>query len=78
MASSGFCSSGCFQFRELSKTRSICSIQTHTSDFILNTFSNEKPVQFFPGEVLSGDGGMPRERVLQQSLKFSGGVGWQN
>ena len=67
-----------YQFREVSRTRSIYSIETNTTDFIVNTFSNEKPVQFFPGEVLSGVGGVPRERVLQQSLKFSGGVGWQN
>ena len=27
--------------------RTIYSIESHTSDFILNTFSNGKPVQFF-------------------------------
>ena len=25
---------------------------------------------FFPGEVLSGDDGVPRERVLQQNVEF--------
>ena len=29
----------------------------------------------FPGEVLSGGGGVPRERVMLQSFEFSGGVG---
>ena len=31
-------------------------------------------MQFFPGEVLNGGGGVPRERVLQQSFEFSGEV----
>ena len=31
-----------------------------------------------PGEVSSGGGGLPRERVLHQSFEFSGMVGWQN
>ena len=35
------------QFREVSRTRTIYSIETHTNDFILNTFWNGKPVQFF-------------------------------
>ena len=35
------------QFREVSRTRTIYSTKTHTSDFILNTFWNGKPVQFF-------------------------------
>ena len=35
------------QFRELSRTRTIYNTETHTSDFILNTFWNGKPVQFF-------------------------------
>ena len=35
------------QFREVSRTRTIYSTETHTSDFILNTFWNGKPVQFF-------------------------------
>ena len=30
---------------------------------------------FFPGEVLSGGDGVPREQVLQQSSEFSGEVG---
>ena len=29
---------------------------------------------FFPGEVLSGGDGVPREQVLQQSSEFSGEV----
>ena len=32
-------------------------------------------MQFFPGEVLRGDDGAPREQVLQQSSEFSGEVG---
>ena len=59
-----------WQFREISKTRTIYSTETHTSDFILNTFWNGKPAQFFPGEVLSGGDGVPWEEVLQQSLNF--------
>ena len=35
------------QFREVSRTRTIYSTETHTSDFILNTFWNGKPAQFF-------------------------------
>ena len=35
------------QFREVSRTRTIYSTETHTSDFIFNTFWNGKPVQFF-------------------------------
>ena len=35
------------QFREVSRTRTIYSTETHTSDFILNTFWYGKPVQFF-------------------------------
>ena len=35
------------QFREVSRTRTIYSTETHTSHFILNTFWNGKPVQFF-------------------------------
>ena len=35
------------QFRQVSRTRTIYSTETHTSDFILNTFWNGKPVQFF-------------------------------
>ena len=31
-------------------------------------------MQFFPGEVLSGGDGVPREQVLQQSSEFSGDV----
>ena len=31
---------------EISRTRTIYSTETHTSDFILNTFRNGKPVQF--------------------------------
>ena len=31
-------------------------------------------MQFFPGEVLNGGGGVPRDQVLQQSLEFFGEV----
>ena len=61
--------------REVSRTRTIYSTETHTSGFILNTFRYGKPVQFFPGEVLSVSDGEPREQVLQQSSEFSGEVG---
>ena len=54
------------QFREVSRTRTIYSTETHTSNFILAVF---------PGEVLRGDDGVPREQVLQQSSEFSGEVG---
>ena len=65
------------QFREVSWTRTIYSTETHTSDFILNTFRNGQAVHFFfsPGEVLSGGDGVPREQVLQQSSEFSVEVG---
>ena len=33
--------------REVSRTRTTYSTETHTSDFILNTFWSGKPVQFF-------------------------------
>ena len=35
------------QFGDVSRTRTIYSTETHTSHFILNTFWNGKPVQFF-------------------------------
>ena len=35
------------QFREVSRTRTTHSTETHTSDFILNMLWNGKPVQFF-------------------------------
>ena len=35
------------QFREVSMTRTTYSTETHTSDFILDTFWNGKPVHFF-------------------------------
>ena len=59
------------QFREISKTRTIYSTETHTSDFLLKW----KASAVFPGEVLSGGDGVPREHVLQQSSEFSGEVG---
>ena len=49
---------------EVSRTRTIYSTDTHTSDCAV-----------FPGEVLSGGDGVPREQVLQQSSEFSGEVG---
>ena len=54
------------QFREVSRTRTIYSTEIHTSDFILNLYvlKWEANAGFFPGEVLSGGGGVPRERVL--------------
>ena len=58
------------QLREVSRTRTIYRTETHTSDFILNTFRNGKPVQFFPGEVFSDGDGVSREQVLQQSSEL--------
>ena len=52
------------QFRGLSRTRTTYtsySTETHTSDFILNTLCNRKPV-VFSGEVLSGGDRVPREQ----------------
>ena len=43
------------QFREVSRTRTIYSTETHTSDFTLNTFRNGKPVQFFQDSLSSLD-----------------------
>ena len=64
------------QSREVSRTRTIYSTETHTSDFILNTFLiRSEASAVFPGEVLRGDDGVPREQVLQQSSEFSGEVG---
>ena len=55
------------QFRDVNRSRTIYSTETHTSNFMLNT-----------GEVLSGGDGVPRGQVLQQSSEFSVEVGCQN
>ena len=54
-----------------------CSIDTHTSIFILNYESvlKWKASAVSPGEVLGGGDGVPREQVLQQSSEFSVEVG---
>ena len=36
-----------YQFREVSRNITIYSIESHTSDFIFNTFWNGKPMQIF-------------------------------
>ena len=63
------------QFREVSRTRTIYSTETHTSDFILKYVLKWEASAVFPGEVLSGGDGVPREQVLQRSSEFSGQVG---
>jgi len=63
------------QLREVSRTRTIYGTETHINDFILIRSEIRSKYSFFPGEVLSGGGGVPRERVLQQSFEFSGEVG---
>ena len=60
------------QFREVSRTRTIYSTETHTSDFMLNTLGSQCS---FPGEVLSGGDGVPTGQVLQQSSEFCEEVG---
>ena len=66
------------QLREISRTRTTYSTETHTSDFILKTLWNGKPVQFFQERCWVVVTGVPREQVLQQSSEFSGETGWQN
>ena len=63
------------QFRDVSSTRNIYSTGTDTSDFIFKYVLTWEASVVFPGEVMSGGGGVPRERVLQQSFEFSGEVG---
>ena len=53
------------QFRQVSRTRTTYSVETHTNDVLKWEAS-----AVFPGEVLSAGGGVPRERVLQQSFEF--------
>ena len=68
------------QFREVSRTRTTYSTETHTSEFILNTLKWEASAAF-PGEVLNGGDGVPREQVLQQgsaSLNLTCEITYQN
>ena len=58
----------CRQFREVSRTRAIYNTETHTSDFIFNTSEMGSQCSF-PGEVLSGGGRVPKERVLHSCSK---------
>ena len=57
------------QFRQVSRTRTTYSIETHTNDVLKWEAS-----AVFPGEMLSGGDGVPIEQVLQQSSVFSGEV----
>ena len=50
------------QIREVSRTRTIGSTETHTSDFILIRSEMGSQCSFFPGEVLSGGDGVPRKQ----------------
>ena len=63
------------QFREVSRTRTIYSIETHTSDFILNTFWNGKPVQlvFFSRGVEWWWRGANRTSLAAKFWIFGGG-----
>ena len=65
------------QFREVSRTRTIYSTKhiQATLYLIRSEMGSQCSCVFFPGEVLSGGGRVPRERVLQQSFEFSGEVG---
>ena len=60
--------------REVSRTRTIYSTETYTSHFIFYVLK-WKASAVFPRGVVSGGGGVPRERVLQQSVEFSREVG---
>ena len=62
------------QFREVSRTRTIYSTETYKRLYTLYVLKWEASA-VFPGEVLRGDDGVPREQVLQQSSEFSGEVG---
>ena len=61
------------QFREVSRTKTIYSTETHTSEFIRSKMGSQ--CSFFPEEVLSGGDRVPREQVLQRSSEFSVEVG---
>ena len=58
------------QFREVSRTRTIYSTETHTSDFILNTFSNGKPVQFFQDRCCVVMTGCQENKSCSKVLNF--------
>ena len=64
------------QLREVSRTRTTYSTETHTSDFILNTFWNGKPVQFFQ-RLISSLNAFPVAQVNVVCLNrwLSGGDG---
>ena len=58
------------QFREVSRTRTTYSTEAHTSDYILKYDLKWEANADFPGEVLSGGDGVPREQVLQRSSEL--------
>ena len=60
------------QFREVSRTRTIYSTETHTSDFILNTFWNGKPVQFFQERCCVVMTGCQENKSCSKVLNFLG------
>ena len=60
------------QFREISRTRTIYSTETHTSDFILNTFWNGKPVQFFQERCWVVVTGCQENKSCSKVLNFLG------
>ena len=54
------------QFREVSRTRTIYSTETHTSDFILNG----KPVQFFQERCCVAVTGCQENKSCSKVLNF--------
>ena len=58
------------QFREVSRTRTIYSTETHTSDFILNTFWNGKPVQFLQERCWVVVTGCQENKACSKVLNF--------
>ena len=58
------------QFREVSRTRTIYSTETHTSDFILNTFWNGKPVQFLQERCCMVMTGCQENKSCSKVLNF--------
>ena len=58
------------QFREVSRTRTIYSAETHTSDFILYTFWNGKPVQFFQERCCVVTTGCQENKSCSKVLNF--------
>ena len=58
------------QFKEVVRTRTIYSTETHTSDFILNTFWNGKPVQFFQERCWAVVMGCQENKSCSKVLNF--------